>query len=184
MRSTIRTNLDVLVLASFAILSALLNIWQWLAAVRFPLRQNKLPTSQTLPLTCLKPLKGCDSQTRSCLQSWFTQKYSDSLELLFGVASADDPVCKIVQELIAEFPAVPAKLIICDPILGPNAKVSTLCYLMKHAQHEHIVISDADVFISPEILQRFTADFSDARVGLVNCFYELAHPENLAMKWE
>ncbi len=171
-------------LASFAILSTLLNIWQWLAAVRFPLRQAKLSAADALPLTCLKPLKGCDSQTRSCLESWFTQKYPGALELLFGVASADDPVCRIVQELIAEFPSVPAKLMICDPILGPNAKVSTLFYLMKQAQHEYIVVSDADVFISPEFLQKFAADFSDPCVGLVNCFYELAHPQNLAMKWE
>jgi ceramide glucosyltransferase len=174
----------VFVLAILAILSAALNFWQWFAAVRFPLRRIRASLSLAPPITCLKPLKGCDSQTRSCLESWFKQQYSGSLQLFFGVASAHDPVCKIVQDLIAEFPGVPAKLIICEPLLGPNAKISTLCHLMKEVQHEHIIISDADVFIPPDFLQKLIVGFENSTIGLVNCFYELANPRNLAMKWE
>lgn len=179
----------MIVLASLALLSLLLNLWQWVVAARFPLRSP--PTRALNPnlnltpnLTLLKPLKGCDSQTLGCLESWFQQQYPAEIQFLFGVASAQDPVCGIVRELMTKYPGVPAELVICDPLLGPNAKVSTLCYLLRKARHEHLVLSDADVFIPPAFLERLVAHFSNAAVGLVNCFYELADPKTLAMKWE
>jgi ceramide glucosyltransferase len=47
------------------------------------------------------------------------------------------------------------------------------------------VISDADVWIEPRFLSRLLGPLADdPSIGLVNCFYELAGPTSLAMKWE
>jgi ceramide glucosyltransferase len=169
---------------SLALLSIVLNVWQWIAARRFPMHKHLEEPRFTPALSVLKPLKGCDAETERCLESWFTQKYPVEYQLLFGVASASDPVCEIVNRLKREYPHRECDLIICDPILGPNAKVSSLCYLSKRARFEHIVVSDADVLIEPEFFLNLVAALHENSVGLVNSFYIMANPGNLPMRIE
>lgn len=135
-------------------------------------------------MTLLKPLKGCDETTGECLKSWFAQDYPGETQILFGVASADDPVCAIVRALIAEHPERNARLIVCGPLRGANLKVSKLLELESMAAHDLIVISDADVRVPPDFLSNAVAPLQDAGVGLVNCFYRLANPSTAAMRWE
>lgn len=169
------------ILLILALLSMLLNLWQWYAAKRF--RFEKV-SGFTPPLSILRPLKGCDAETERCLESWFTQKYPAEYELLFAVASDEDPVCDLARRLSARYPNTPAELIIARPVLGPNAKVSSLCHLARKARHEHIVIADQDVFIAPDFLPTLAAPMRDPAVGLVNCFYILANARGLAMRLE
>jgi len=221
------------IFAVLALLSLGLTIWQWLAARRFPLHQrdrsaelrfgakagqtagNRPNRSSTLQpgVTLLKPLKGCEEHTASCLRSWFTQDYAGELQILFGVGSAEDPACDVVKKLLAEFPEHDAKLVFCLEQPGPNEKVSKLAQLEPLAKHELVVISDADVRVPPDLLANLVAPLNDetggdafhrvpnfipragdavervptkrnGATGLVNCFYQLANPTTLAMRWE
>jgi ceramide glucosyltransferase len=135
-------------------------------------------------ITFLKPLKGCDEETRTCLRSWFVQYYPGPVQLLFGVASEQDPVCGIVRDFQGEFLKSDAQLIICPENLGANAKVSTLRQLEPHCRHELVMISDADVRVPPDFAASIMPFLEDPAVGLVNCFYRLATPSTLAMQWE
>ena len=135
-------------------------------------------------VTLLKPLKGCDGETARCLQSWLGQNYSGHAQILFGVASADDPVGPLVRELIRAHPHRDAQLILCPESLGPNAKVSTLAQLEKLARHEIIVISDADVRVPSDFLENIVAPLREKNTGLVTCLHSLANPANLAMEFE
>ena len=112
------------------------------------------------------------------------QDYAGQIQILFGVASADDAVCETVRKLIAEFPQRDAQLVVCAASLGANAKVSTLAQLERRAAHEIIVISDADVCVPPDFLVNIVAPLRNEHEGLVNCFYRLANPTTLAMRWE
>jgi ceramide glucosyltransferase len=170
-------------LASLALLSLTLMLWQFWAAARFPLHQRGAPTHAP-PVTLLKPLKGCDAETEACLRSWFLQDYPGERQILFAVASADDPVCPIVRKLIATHPQCDAELMVCAQHLGPNAKVSQLAQVERSAKHPFIVVSDADVRVPPDLLGQLLAPFGDPDVGLVNCLYRLANPSNCAMRWE
>jgi len=215
------------ILGMLAGLSVALLLWQWLAARRFPLHQRsadlRIGANQVLAkadepnrssafqpaVTVLKPLKGCDAETENCLRSWFMQQYTGAVQLLFGVASADDPACGVVGKLIAQFRDADAQLIVCDTSLGANAKVCKLAQLTKLAKHGVLVVSDADVRVPPDFLgnavglvARASRPFDSAaafssepnrtggdacattRAGLVNCFYRLANPTTLAMHWE
>jgi len=161
-----------------------LTVWRWLAVLRFPLHRRR-PAQAPLPgCSVLKPLKGCDSQTRACLRAWLSQAYPGPVQILFGVASADDPVCALVRDLIAQFPQAGARLVVCDKDLGVNNKVSTLRQLQPLVLHPLVVISDADVEIPADFLSNLAPLFDDAGVGLVSCFYRLTPPANLAMRWE
>jgi len=187
------------IFGGLALLSFALLLWQWLVARRFPLHL-RLPTHPFPPaVTLLKPLKGCDPATRDCLRSWFKQEYTGRVQLLFGVASADDPVCTVVRELQQEFPNSDSALIVCGSLLGPNAKVSKLAELEQLAKHDLLIISDADVLVPADLLANVVEPFRGKAIspavqsggaeegemcGLVNCFYRLANPTTLAMQWE
>jgi ceramide glucosyltransferase len=195
-------------LGALAVVSFLSTLWQWLAARRFPLHRRIEPTLDastgrvmggTVPaVTLLKPLKDTDEFAESCLRSWFTQEYAGEIQMLFGVAGADDKACAVVKKLLAEFPQCDAQLVVRPERLGANAKVSKLAQLESLAKHEVIVVSDADVRVPPDLLTNVVAALGEAGkdafhrvptdhadgVGLVNCFYRFANPTTSAMQWE
>jgi ceramide glucosyltransferase len=173
-----------LLLGALALLSLVLMLWQWIVARRFPLHRRAPAPPAAPALTLLKPLKGCDEATEACLRSWFEQQYSGPVKILFGVASAEDPVCALVRKLIAEFPQADARLLVCSQLQGANLKVAKLHQLEQLAKHELIVVSDADVQVPADFLANAVLPLQDPKVGLVNCFYILANPTTLAMRWE
>jgi ceramide glucosyltransferase len=159
-------------------------IWQWIAARKFPLHQ-KIATDDFAPaISILKSLKGCDETTADSLRTWFKQNYSGRVEILLAVANAGDPVCEIVRQLIAENPKCRAQLVVCENLIGANAKVAKLSQLQKLAAHDLILISDADVRVPPDFLANFVMPLRDEKTALVNCFYCLANPATMAMRWE
>jgi ceramide glucosyltransferase len=135
-------------------------------------------------ITLLKPLKGGDATTVESLQSWFNQRYTGQIQILFGVADAGDPVCKIVRELIEKNPGRDAQLVVCAESPGANGKVSTLIQLERLVKHPLILVSDADVRVPPDFLVNLAAPLRDPKTGLVNCFYRLANPATIAMRCE
>lgn len=177
-------NLLNVILGALAALSFVLALWQWLAARRFPLHRPIAVPGFAPAISILKPLKGGDLTTRKSLQSWLQQTYAGPVEILFGVADAADPVCEIVRALLAENPAVNARLIVCVKLVGANAKVAKLVQLEQLAQYNLILVSDADVRVPVDFLANFVAPLRDPKVALVNCFYRLANPTTTAMRWE
>src|SRR5206468_868334 len=116
-----------------------------------------------------------DVDSLHCLESWLRQDYAGPMQVLFGVASAGDPVCEIVRPLMAAFPGRDAQLVICGDSPGANSKVSTLVQLHHQAKHEVIIVSDADVHVAPDVVANVVAPLRDPEVALVNCFYRLAN---------
>jgi ceramide glucosyltransferase len=180
--------LSLLTLLSFGLL-----LWQFAAAWRFPLHRRVVDDSFAPPVVLFKPLKGLDESTTDCLRSWLAQEYHGPLRVLFGVADADDPVLPLVRALLKEFPEVAVEVVITGEPHGPNAKVANLSRLYerflsgdtKRAKtNELLVISDADVRVPKDFLANAVVPLRDTGVGLVNCFYRLAHPTTLAMRWE
>lgn len=173
------------ILGALAVASCAINLWQWLAARKFPLHRKINGAENFAPaVSILKPLKGCDATTRESLQSWFKQNYAGQIEILFGVADEADAVVAVVNELIAENPHCAARLIVCKNPVGANAKVAKLALLEKIAKHDLILTCDADVRVPPDFLAHLVAPLRDEKTALVNCFYRLANPNTAAMQWE
>jgi ceramide glucosyltransferase len=177
-------NFPIATLAALALLSLALALWQWLAGRRFPLHRRAADFSFAPAITLLKPLKGCDATTAESLQTWFNQNYAGPVQILFGVADAGDPVCPVVRELIGKIPGRDAQLVVCAESLGTNGKVSTLAQLERLARHPLILVSDADVRVSPDFLANIVVPLRDSQTGLVSCFYRLANPATAAMRCE
>lgn len=172
------------ILGTLALVSFILNLWQWWLAAGFPLHRRIPGATSVLGVTLLKPLKGCDAETVACLRSWLEQDLAGSVQVLFGVASDQDPVCALVQQLMAEHPRLDARLIVCPEMLGPNAKVSTLVQLEAHACHDILVVSDADVWVPADLLTHLTAPLRETQTGLVCSFYRMANARGFGMRWE
>jgi ceramide glucosyltransferase len=130
-------------------------------------------------ISILKPLKGVDAHMHAALLSHCTQDYPGEFELLFGVSSLDDPAVAEVARLRVEYPNIPIRLIECPACLGPNGKLSNLAQMLSDARHEHILVNDADILVSPRYLSRVIAPFREPRdagratkpVGLVTAPY-------------
>jgi len=116
-----------LILATLAVLSLVLLLWQWLAAWRFPLHQRVndkflCPGGDTVETA--KRMRCSDGRLPAQLVC--SGVPPGELQILFGVASASDPVCEIVRRLIRQYPGRDAELILCERSVGANAKVSQL----------------------------------------------------------
>jgi ceramide glucosyltransferase len=172
------------ILGTLAAVSCALVWWQFIAARKFPLHKKIAVDGFVPAVSILKPLKGCDDTTRASLATWFQQDYPGQIEILFGVADGNDPVCAIVKELLAQNPDCPARLIVCGATSGMNAKAAKLAQLEKVARYDLILISDADVRVPADFLGSFVAPLRDENTALVNCFYRLANPSTTAMRWE
>lgn len=119
------------------------------------------PRTDAMPgVSILKPLRGVDPRMYAGFASHCTQRYNGPFEVLFGVGSLDDPAVAEVARLRIEYPHLPIHLIACPERLGPNGKLSTLTQLLPHAAHEHIVVNDSDIFVSPDYLTHILQPFS------------------------
>jgi len=161
-----------------------INLWQFAATWGFPLHQRTGAAGFAPGITVLKPLKGRDRRSRDCLRSWFTHRHPGPVQLLFGVADPEDPICEVVAELLEEFKHANARLVICPENVCANPKFSTLAQLAPLAEHPIVVVSDADVLISFDFLPNAIQPLRDPDVGLVSAFYRLANPSTLAMYCE
>jgi len=122
------------------------------------------------PVSVLKPLAGMELRLRENLETFFLQEYA-GFELLFAVATEDDPALEIVNSLRTRYPEIPVQVVVTGAAPYPNAKVFSLRRMAELARHEILVISDSDVSVGAEYLARVVAPFSDDRVGAVTCLY-------------
>ena len=148
-------------------------------AARVFLHERRISRAEFAPgVTILKSLKGLDPGMMDAFRSHCRQNYAGEFELLFGVASLDDPAAAAVKDLQAEFPERTIGLVECPERLGTNGKVSTLAQLAEHARHDFLLINDSDITVSPRYLERVMCcfappshDASKPPVGLVTALY-------------
>ena len=77
----------------------------------------------------------------------------------------------MIRKLIADFPALPIRLIVTPEKIGSNDKVNKLCGLARAARHNLLVLSDADIRVGPDHLRSVAAPFRDAQVGAVTSLF-------------
>jgi ceramide glucosyltransferase len=121
-------------------------------------------------VSILKPLRGTDPEMYESFRSHCLQDYPE-YEIIFGVSDANDPAIQLVQQLKAEFPQCPIRLMLCPERLGSNTKVSNLAQMARQARHEYIIVNDSDIRVEPDYLRRVLPPLTDPKVGLVTCLY-------------
>jgi ceramide glucosyltransferase len=137
----------------------------------------------TPPVTILKPLRGVDPQMYESFRSHCVQDYPE-YEIIFGVSEPDDPAVEAVHRLMREFPQCKIRLLVCPEVLGNNRKTSNLVQMLAFAQHDHILINDSDIYVTPDYLRRVMAPFARPQVGMVTCPYRGIAADTLGSKLE
>ena len=126
-------------------------------------------------VTLLKPLHGAEPKLAenlgTFLDSGLNSGHSGPVQMVCGVASADDPAVKLVENLRAMRPAADIKLVTDPRRHGSNAKISNLINMMEAARHDILVLSDSDMAVGPEYLPVLLAALDQPRVGAVTCLY-------------
>jgi ceramide glucosyltransferase len=124
------------------------------------------------PISILKPLAGAEEGLKDNLRSFFEQRYPE-FEILFAVRSGNDPAIRVVEQLRAQYPAVPSRLIVTGEPPYANAKVYSLDLMLEAASHDLVVMADSDIRVMPDMLAALAAEFADEKLGMATCPYRV-----------
>lgn len=122
------------------------------------------------PVSILKPVRGVDGDSFENFASFCVQDYPE-YQIVFAVASGEDPVIPIIRRLIASFPERDIELVVDSSIHGSNYKVCNLMHAYAKAKHPLIVVCDSDIRVEKGYLRAVCAPFADPGVGLVTSLY-------------
>jgi ceramide glucosyltransferase len=116
-------------------------------------------------VTLIRPVCGIDNFVSETLASSFQLNY-DRYELIFCIASADDPAVGLVKRLMAKHSTVAARLLIGDDRISANPKLNNCVKGWKAARYEWVIMADCNVLLPPDFLQRMLASWR-SDTGLV-----------------
>jgi len=122
---------------------------------RLPARELASPDGAP-PITIIRPVCGLDNFVDATLRSTFVLDYP-RYEILFCAASARDPVVALVRGLIAEYPRIPARLLIGDERISANPKLNNVFKGWRAAANDRIVMADSNVLLPHDYVQRLLA---------------------------
>ena len=132
---------------------------------------NPSPKPKEWPtVTLFKPLHGLDYELEENLRSFCAQEYP-AYQVIFGVSSAKDPAISVVRDLLKALPDLDAEIVIDETINGSNPKVSNLINMDKVAKNDVLIISDSDMRVRPDYIQRVVGGFTTPKTGIVTCLY-------------
>ncbi len=153
-------------LAGTATLAAIIHLASILFTLRKLRRKPVRGSMQGTPaVSIVRPVCGLDADAEATLRSTFHLDYPQ-YEILFCVASPNDPVIALLRKLIAVYPEQKAALLIGDDIVSENPKLNNCVKGWRAAAHEWIVLSDSNVILPPDYLQRLF-EVWDEDTGLV-----------------
>lgn len=147
-------------------------------------RTPAAPATSTPDVTILKPVKGMDAGSYDNFASFCRQNYGGALQIIFAVASHEDPAIPVIQQLMADFPLHNLHLVINPALHGPNHKVSNLINALPLACNDIIIICDSDIRVPADYLSSVTGHFTDPQVGLVTSLYRTTHADRIATALE
>ena len=127
--------------------------------------RNPAPEQELPPVSLVRPVCGIDNHATDTLSSAFKLDYPH-YEILFCVASAGDPIVPLVRTIIAAHPDAGARLLVGDERVSNNPKLNNVLKGWRAAQHEWIVLADANVLMPPDYLRSLFARWR-ADTGLV-----------------
>jgi ceramide glucosyltransferase len=146
-----------------------------LAMRRVARRRKRLGPRPPAGVSILRPVCGLEHRIEATLASSFHIDHP-SYEVIFCVAAADDPVVPVVRRLIERHPQVPARLLVGGEARGPNPKLDNVMKGWEVARHDWIVVSDSNVLIPPDYLDRLFARWTE------RCAFVCSPPVGMDLK--
>lgn len=118
-------------------------------------------------VSILKPINGMEDGLRENLESFFHLRHP-AFELVLCFQDPLDAALPLARRLCRDHPHVDARVVVGDYREGLNPKVCNLIPGYRVARHDLVLISDANVRVTPEYLTETLTHLDDPRVGLVS----------------
>ena len=126
-------------------------------SVRLGIRRcGRNSTPNEVGVSIVRPVCGIENFGEATLRSGFELDYAN-YELNFCAATANDPVVPLVRQLIAEYPEVPAQLLVGNESISDNPKLNNVCKGWRAAAHDWLVMADSNVLMPRDYIQRLRA---------------------------
>src|SRR5487761_509742 len=115
-----------------------------IAAARCRRQPMRAAPKDAAPISLVRPLCGLESHSAETLEANFHIDYP-KFEILFCVASPEDPVIPLVEAAISAHPTVRSKLLIGDDPISANPKLNNMVKAWREAHYEDIVFADSNL---------------------------------------
>jgi ceramide glucosyltransferase len=145
---------------------------------RFLFARTSRAAAPLPPITLIKPLKGEDHDLHENLASFCRQDYP-CYQILFCLASPDDPALAAVALLKKDFPGTDIEVVVSKSRIGCNPKVNNMANAYPFAKYDLLLMSDSDIRVEPGFLRRMAAPFADPAVGMTTSFYQASGARGL-----
>jgi ceramide glucosyltransferase len=155
--------------ALIACLGLLQCLAGWIAARRFAASPKGL-LQQHPPVTILRPLCGDEPLLEEALASCCRQTYPD-FQIVVGVQNPSDAALAVVERVRARFSNCDIAVVVDSTPHGQNRKIANLINMLPSARHEVLVISDSDLQVPPDYLERLLVELEKPGTGLVTALY-------------
>lgn len=129
-------------------------------------------------VSVLKPVCGLEKNLYGNLISACRQVYSGPYEIIFAIHDDKDPAIQVIEQVKAACPQANIRVVIDESRIGANGKISNLQNAISKAMGEVIVISDSDMHLGPDYLNRVISPLHDPGVGIACTLYRARRPDN------
>ena len=154
------------VIAAVCAVSLLVHIASTLIAVhRCRPRQPLPPPADAPKVTILRPVCGIDAFEALTLRATFELDYP-SVQIIFCCERPSDPAAHLVRELMREFPAADARLLIGRAPRTQNPKLNNLLKAWVQVAGEWVIMADSNVALPKDYVQRLLAGWA-RRTGVL-----------------
>lgn len=149
---------------------------------RFARHLGRPPAASFLPpVTLLKPLVTWDRQAHENLASFCRQQYP-AYQVLAGIPPHESPNPLARELATASLRATveaTVEWLVCSRGLATNPKVNELLQLYPLAEHDVLILSDADMRVGPDYIARMVAPLHDPEIGVVTSLYHVREAPTL-----
>jgi ceramide glucosyltransferase len=136
---------------------------------------------ESMPYYCplaavVMPCKGLDPDFENNLHKLVAQDYGSkdsnlqapNFEIIFSVASSDDPAYPIIEKVINQYPSIKSKLVVAGIDNKRAQKITNQLEALKQIspQAEVLVFVDSDVIARKDFLTRLITPLQDSRIGI------------------
>lgn len=122
-------------------------------------------------VSLLKPLYRNAEGLAEALETFGVQDYPGEVQIVLGVREANDPALAVARAFETRHRGMDVVVVLDPAVHGENLKVSNLINLAARARHEVLILSDADIAVTPGYLRSVAAALGEPGVGAVSCLY-------------